>query len=82
MLGIQIPLSAYTDFYSWISNCLKYPRLKIHNFADQKKNRCIRGTAPPNPRSLEELQLNFEEIKTYSNKRFLFFDTCPGPNRI
>ena len=29
-------------------------------------------TAPPNPRSLEELQLNPDEIKTYSNKSFCF----------
>ena len=38
--------------------------------------------APHNPRSLEELQLNPDEIKTYSNKSFLFCDTGPGPNRI
>ena len=39
-------------------------------------------TAPPNPISLEELQLNAEEIKTHSNRNFLFCDTGPGPNRI
>ena len=39
-------------------------------------------TAPPNPISLEELQLKPDEIKTYSNKSFLFCDTGPGPNRI
>ena len=27
-------------------------------------------TAPPNPRSLEELQLNPDEMKTHSNKSF------------
>ena len=39
-------------------------------------------TSPPNLRSLEELQLNSDEIKTYYNNSFLFCDTGPGLIRI
>ena len=38
--------------------------------------------APPNPASLEELQLDAENIKTFSNRNFLFYDTGIGPHRM
>ena len=38
--------------------------------------------APPNPVSLEELQLEAENIKTFSNRNFLFYDSGIGPDRI
>ncbi|KAI6656251.1 hypothetical protein LOD99_11317 [Oopsacas minuta] len=38
--------------------------------------------APPNPVSLEELQLDAENNKTFSNRNFLFYHSGIGPNRI
>ncbi|KAI6656158.1 hypothetical protein LOD99_1491 [Oopsacas minuta] len=38
--------------------------------------------APPNPVSFEELQLDAENIKIFSNRNFLFYDSGIGPDRI
>ncbi|KAI6648121.1 hypothetical protein LOD99_11930 [Oopsacas minuta] len=38
--------------------------------------------APPNPVSLKELQLDADNIKTFSNRNFLFYDSGIGPDRI
>ena len=38
--------------------------------------------APPNPATLEELELYTDKIKTFSNRNFLFYDSGTGPNRI
>ena len=38
--------------------------------------------APPNPVSVEELQLYAENIKTLSNRNFLFYNSGIGPDRI
>ena len=39
-------------------------------------------TAPPNPISLEQLQLDANSIKTFSNEDFIFYDSDDGPNQI
>ena len=38
--------------------------------------------SPPNPESLEELQLDDDNIKTFSNRNFLLYDSGPGASRI
>ena len=39
-------------------------------------------TAPPIPHSVEDLELNTSDIKTISDKYFLFYDSRPEPERI
>ena len=38
--------------------------------------------SPPNPESLEELQLDDDNIKTFSNRNSLLYDSGPGASRI
>ena len=73
------PNIAIGEMNSILSEPAKYLLPNQHALKTMYKMQRI---APPNPASLEELELDAENIKTFSDRNFLFYDSGIGPHRI
>ena len=73
------PHVAIGELTSLLSETTKYLLPSQHALKMMYKRKRI---SPPNPGSLEELQLDDDNIMTFSNRNFLLYDSGPGASRM